>query len=82
MALLPDVALFPKPTRGQVALPPDTALFRVGDPARELFIVAGGTVDVDFERGGGLVAEATRTVGQARPAARRAPRAPARASSI
>jgi len=49
-----------------VALPPDTALFRVGDPARELFIVAGGTVDVDFERGGGLVAEATRTVGQAR----------------
>jgi len=82
VALLPDVALFPNPTPTQVALPPDTALFRVGDPARELFIVAGGTVDVDFERGGGLVAEATRTVGQARLAALNDPRVPVHASSV
>ncbi|KAK9831937.1 hypothetical protein WJX81_001333 [Elliptochloris bilobata] len=49
----------------EVSMPPDTLLFRSGDPANELYIVAGGAVDLRFERGGDEVAEAARTVGQA-----------------
>lgn len=46
-------------------MPPDTLLFRSGDPSHELFIVAGGAVELRYMRGNDIVLEATRTVGQA-----------------
>ena len=55
------------PRWSQVSVPPDTTLFRAGDPANELYIVAGGALDLRFERGGNGMLEAARTVGQARP---------------
>lgn len=51
----------------QVSVPPDMTLFRTGDPANELYVVAGGAVDLHYERSGNEVLEAARTVGQARP---------------
>ena len=47
-------------------MPPDMTLFRTGDPANELYVVAGGAVDLHYERSGSDVLEAARTVGQAR----------------
>ena len=47
-------------------MPPDMTLFRAGDPANELYMVAGGAVDLHYERSGSEVLEAVRTVGQAR----------------